>query len=235
VNVRDGFTLRGVSQERRGLRVLDEIDLDIRAGCVTVLIGASGAGKTTLLRLLNRLEDPVSGEIRYGGRLLADHPVRELRRRVGMVFQTPVMFEGTVAANLRAAQEISRAAAGSAQLHELLMLAGLDGAVLERRAAELSVGQQQRVCVARALAADPETLLLDEPTAALDAQSATQLLDTLRNLCNGPGLTVVMVTHRQAEARRIADRVVVLERGRIAAEGPPLVVLNRTAQLAGTP
>jgi putative ABC transport system ATP-binding protein len=232
VSVRDGFQLRGVCQERGGVRVLDEIDLDVRAGGMTALIGASGAGKTTLLRLLNRLDDPVSGGIRYAGSLLASYPVRELRRHIGLVFQTPVMFEGTVAENLRVALEVCRARADDARLVAALERVGLDGSLLLRPAAELSIGQQQRVCVARALMVYPETLLLDEPTAALDAGSAAHLLTALRGLCDSVGMTVVVVTHRHAEAASVADRVVVLERGRVVVEGPPLVALHRATRYA---
>jgi len=164
------FRLRGVCQRRHAHEVLQGIDLDVQAGRVTALIGPSGAGKTSLLRLLNRLDDPVRGEIAYLQRPVADYPVRDLRRRVGYVFQTPVLFPGTVRDNLLTAWSISGAQgpAPAFRLTEAMELAELDHSLLDRPGDQLSVGQQQRATIARVLMTSPEVLLLDEPTAALD-------------------------------------------------------------------
>ncbi len=221
------FTLRGVSQEREGVRILDGVDLGIQTGRVTALIGPSGSGKTSLLRLLNRLDDPTAGEIRFRDRRFVDVPVRELRCRVGFVAQLPVMFPGTVRDNLSEAAQVV-----SAPEHELdarvaraIALAQLDPALLDRDAERLSVGQQRRVTIARALMTAPEALLLDEPTAGLDPPTAGRLLETVKRLVRDSGLTVLFATHRLEEARAASDETVVLTNGRVAHCGPTERVL----------
>lgn len=187
--------LRDVRIERGGRALLEELDLDLPAGRVTVLLGPSGSGKTSLLRVLNRLDDPTEGSVLYRGRPVADYPVRELRRLVGFVFQAHVMFDGTVEDNLRVPAE----------------LAGWDEAETETRIRE-----------ALELA---ETLLLDEPTSALDAVTSRRLLRTFRRLAEGEGRTAVMATHREEEARAVGDRAVLLRDGGVARVGRPGSVL----------
>jgi putative ABC transport system ATP-binding protein len=215
------FTLRGVRQVRARTAVLAGVDLEIPGGAVTALVGPSGAGKTSLLRLLNRLDDPSDGEVLYRSRPLAAFPVRELRCRVGFVFQTPIMFPGTVRRNLWEAAEL----AGNpnqdpeAEIRAAMELAELDWTLVDREDDRLSVGQQQRANIARALMARPEVLLMDEPTSALDPETADRLTETIRHLSTERGLTVVMVTHRLAEARRASDFTVVMEAGRVIEAG----------------
>lgn len=221
------FRLRGVRIERGGRPVLEGVDLDLPRGEISVLLGPSGSGKTSLLRTLNRLDDPAAGTVRYRGRRLTDYPVRELRRRVGFVFQTPVMFDGTVEENLRVPVRPEEAdeAETARRIREALDLAELGEGILERPGGELSVGQQQRVNLARALMNRPETLLLDEPSSALDAGTSRRLLETFRRLADEQGRTAVMATHREEEARAVGDRAVLLEDGGIAGAGPPEAVL----------
>jgi putative ABC transport system ATP-binding protein len=224
------FVLRGVRQTKAGAVVLDGVDLEIQERQVTALVGPSGAGKTSLLRLLNRLDDPVRGEILYRGRPLAEYPVRELRCRVGFVFQTPVMFPGTVRENLREAAEL----AGSApedlddEMRTAMDLAELDGALLSREGDRLSVGEMQRANIARALMTRPDVLLMDEPTSALDPETADRLTETIRHLSSERGLTIVMVTHRLAEARRASDVTVVIEAGRVIEVGCTPEIFGRS-------
>jgi ABC-type methionine transport system ATPase subunit len=216
------FRLRDVRQVHGARTLLDGITLDLPRGGFTALIGPSGAGKTSLLRLLNRLDDPVSGTIEFHGRPLSDYRIRELRRRVGFVFQAPVMFTGTVRDNLRAAHGLARAEVApvdETRVAELLDLAGLDLSYADRQAADLSGGEKHRVSIARALTTNPEVLLLDEPTAALDPEVADRLLHTLANLRETTGITMIMVTHRLREARVGATYVVMLEAGRIVEAG----------------
>ncbi len=215
------FTLKNVRQVRDESLVLDSVGLEIERGEITALIGPSGAGKTSLLRLLNRLDDPVSGEILYGSRSIMEYPVRELRRQVGFVFQTPVMFPGTVRDNLRAASELAGKSTIDSEegLRKAMALADLDVSLADRDGERLSVGQKQRVNVARALMTAPEVLLMDEPTSALDPETADRLMETVRHLGHKQGLTVVMITHRLTEARRASDSTVLMERGRIIAVG----------------
>lgn len=172
---------------------------------LTALVGPSGAGKTTLLRLLNRLDDPDAGQVHYCGRDVRDYDVLELRRRVQFVSQVPVTLPGTVAENLaiRSRQSTTPGPDASA----LLAKVGLDPSLAGRTADRLSVGEAQRMCLARALARGPECLLLDEPTSALDAESKGGIERLVRALADD-GLTVVMVTHDQRQATELADRAI---------------------------
>lgn len=196
-------------------RLLDEVRLDIHAGRCTVIVGPSGAGKSTLLRLLNRLEEPTAGRLLFDDRPIAGYDVLELRARVGMVAQAPVLLADTVLDDLRVAVgQLSPAAAAA-----LLARVGLADDFLTRATAGLSGGEAQRVCLARALALDPQVLLLDEPTSALDAFAAHSVEQVVRALVTRE-LTTVMVAHDLRQAERLADDVVVLIAGRVADAGP---------------
>jgi putative ABC transport system ATP-binding protein len=167
--------------------------------------------------LLNRLEEPSSGALWY-----RDTPYREispitLRRRVAMVFQVPVVFPGTVRDNLMTPLRLQkRASADHGVLVGRLDLAGLDGGFLDRDASELSVGEKQRVCIARALMNDPEVLLLDEPSAALDPATTRRLIESIVDLNRRLGLTVIMVTHQPEQARVFGAQVILLSGGAVA-------------------
>jgi len=167
---------------------------------LTAMVGSSGAGKTTLLRLLNRLDDPDAGQVLLDGKDVRDYDVLQLRRRVQYVGQVPVTFPGTVGENLAVA-------ASSADAGALLDRVGLPRALAERRADALSVGEAQRLSLARALACEPEALLLDEPTSALDTASKGGIEQLIRTLADG-GLTVVLVTHDPRQAADLADAVI---------------------------
>ncbi len=234
------FILKQVRQVREGNVVLDGVELEIMQGEITALVGPSGAGKTSLLRLLNRLDDPTSGEILYDSKSLNRYAVQELRRRIGFVFQTPVMFPGTLHDNLRAAimlgKQIEQKNDNSAddkdrneqRIAEAMRLAELDAALGEQDGGRLSVGQKQRANIARALVTAPDVLLMNEPTSALDPETADRLMDTIRRLKRERKLTVVMVTHRLAEARRVSDMIIVMERGRIVEAGATKDIFERT-------
>jgi putative ABC transport system ATP-binding protein len=216
------FSLRAVSQERGGRDVLRELTLDVPARQIVALIGPSGAGKSSLIRLLNRLDDPTRGTVSFHGAPIGAVPVRSLRRRVGFVFQAPTMFAGTVADNLRMAARYHAAPSPSdsaAPLGALLDSVELDASYLERDAATLSGGEQQRVSIARALATRPEVLLLDEPTSALDPEVAERLMRTVARLSREQSLSIVMVTHRLAEAREWSSTTVMLDAGRLVEHG----------------
>lgn len=178
---------------------------------ITVLLGPSGAGKSMILRLLNRLEVPTAGEVRFRGEPVASLDPRLLRRRVGMVFQRPAPFPGTVRDNLHVADP---AASGEA-LAGALSDAGLDPGYLDRSADQLSGGEAQRMCLARTLVTGPEVLLMDEPTSALDPDARLHLERTARRLADR-GRAMVWVTHDLQQADRLADDVVVVIDGRIA-------------------
>jgi ABC-type methionine transport system ATPase subunit len=216
------FVLDRVTQTRGDRTVLRELSVAFPAGELTALIGPSGSGKTSLLRLLNRLDDPDSGAIAFEGRPLRSYPVRELRRRVGFVFQAPTMFAGTVAENLRIAHRLAGPAAVAltdAQIAEMLATVELDAGYAAREARDLSGGEKQRVALARTLVTHPAVLLLDEPTAALDPEVADRLMQTLGRLRDRVGVTIVMVTHRLVEAKLAATHTVMLEAGRVVEAG----------------
>ena len=198
------FELREVGLDRGGRAVLDSFSAAIPEGA-TALVGPSGAGKSTLLRLLNRLADPDRGEISYRGRPLSDYEPLALRREVSLVPQLPALLEGTVEANLRYAAGL---AGEELDLEETLARAGLDSSFAGRDVAKLSVGEQQRAMLARALAQRPAVLLLDEPTSALDHAARDAVEATLARLRAESDLSLVLVSHDPEQARRLGDRVV---------------------------
>ncbi|WP_022927486.1 ABC transporter ATP-binding protein [Patulibacter americanus] len=192
---------------RDGRTVLDGAQLRVPPGEVTALIAPSGAGKSSLLRCVVRLLAPDAGAISLDGVPVADLDPRALRRRVGLVAQTPVMLPGTVRNNLAYGLD---APLSSAAAHDALRAAGLDATFHDRDAHALSGGERARVAIARALVRRPEALLLDEPTAALDHDVALLVVDALRALADG-GLAVCLATHDLPLARRVADRCVALD------------------------
>jgi putative ABC transport system ATP-binding protein len=195
--------------------VLRGVDLEVPDGGVTVVLGPSGSGKSTLLRLCNRLEAPSAGTVRFRGADLAGVDPLAHRRRVGMVFQQPTPFGGTVRDNLRVAAPDAGEGAMAAALGRARLAAGF----LDRQASELSGGESQRACLARTLMAGPEVLLMDEPTSALDEAARSGLERLARELCDA-GVPVLWVTHDLAQAARIADAVVRMDDGRVVSYAP---------------
>jgi putative ABC transport system ATP-binding protein len=218
------FELDHVTLTRGGKVVIDDLSAAIPPGASCVA-GPSGSGKSTLLRLLDRLADPDSGTVAYRGRDVCDYDPLDLRRRVCLVPQLPAPLEGTVADNVLYGV---RLVGGDADVPRLLELAGLAPEFAGRDAAQLSVGEQQRVMLARALALDPEVLLLDEPTSALDEAARDAVEATLLRLGAELELSYVLVTHDLGQAARLADWVLRLELGGRAVEhGAAAEVLAR--------
>lgn len=220
------ISLREVSKVwPNGVCAVDGLSLEIDSGEIVVLLGSSGCGKTTTLKLINRLVEPSAGRILIDGRDVADQDPVGLRRRIGYVFQGIGLFpHRSVAANVGAIPSLLgwRAARIEARVDELLELVGLDPASFRnRRPHELSGGQQQRVGVARALAAEASILLMDEPFGALDPLSRDALQQELLAMRRRLGLTILLVTHDVSEALLLADRVAVLDAGRILQLGTP--------------
>jgi putative ABC transport system ATP-binding protein len=210
------FELRDVSLDRAGRRVLDSVSAAIAPGA-TAVVGPSGSGKSTLLRLLNRLADPDRGEVAYRGRLLDAYDPLALRREVALVPQLPALLEGTVEANLRYA---ARLAGEEHEPERCLALAGLGDEFADRDVARLSVGERQRAMLARALAQRPRVLLLDEPTSALDPAAREGVEATLLRLRRELDISLILVTHDPEQARRLGERALRLEAGRVVACGP---------------
>ncbi|MCR9089497.1 MAG: ATP-binding cassette domain-containing protein [Rhodobacteraceae bacterium] len=213
---------RGLCFEDRGQRLLDNIDLKLRAGRLTVVLGANGAGKSLLLRAMHGLLNPTEGEVLWQGRPLD----RAARRAQAMVFQRPVMLRRSVRANLRFALSV-RGVMGRERARreaEALDLARLSD-LADRPARVLSGGEQQRLALARALACGPELLFLDEPTASLDPGS-TQAIEDLIRTAQSSGVTIIMITHDAGQARRLGQEAVFLHGGRVAETGPAARLLE---------
>jgi ABC-type methionine transport system ATPase subunit len=218
--------MRGVARElaqepAAPVRLLDGVDLTLERGGLLHVVGPSGSGKSSLIRLINRLDEPTAGRLEVLGRPIDQWPVRLLRRRVGMAFQEPSLLGLTVRENLRLPFDLNRSMPAdlAERIDKLLEQTGLSRELLDRDETRLSVGQKQRVALARALIVEPELLLLDEPTASLDPRSAERLLDNISAIRDERTLSLVMVTHRLQEARRLGGSMAVLIDGRIVARG----------------
>ena len=217
------------------LTALSDISLDIEAGEIFGIIGYSGAGKSTLVRLINGLEACTAGEITVDGRTVSGVPerrLRELRRDIGMVFQQFNLFNAKTVRNnvaypLRVAG-YSRSAI-TARVDELLEFVGLAGKA-DNYPEQLSGGQKQRVGIARALAASPKILLADEATSALDPETTREVLALLRRVNRELGITIVVITHEMDVIRNLADRVAVMDGGRIVEQGPVFDVFSAPRQ-----
>jgi len=192
--------------------ILSGVNLRLDKGELITIMGPSGAGKSTLLRLINRLNEADSGTILVDSTNIRDIDPKELRRRVGMVFQIPVVFKGTVRDNIAFGKKLWNT---DANVDALAAEAGLPEVLLDADAANLSVGEKQRVCIARALANKSEALLLDEPTSALDQASAEKVENLLLRLQSDYGLTMLWVTHDRDQSRRISKHNYVLENGKL--------------------
>ncbi len=215
------FELRDVGLERGGHVVLDSVSAAIPAGAAAI-VGPSGSGKSTLLRLLNRLADPGRGDVSYRGEPLSSYDPLALRRQVALVPQLPSLLAGTVESNLAYAAGLAGEALDAPRA---LRLAGLDPGYAGRDVARLSVGEQQRAMLARALVQRPDVLLLDEPTSALDHAARDAIEAALAELRRELEISVVLVTHDPEQARRLSDWAVRLEAGRVVGCGALAEVL----------
>lgn len=228
-----GISVRDVRKDFNRFAALDGVSLDVEPGELVALLGPSGSGKTTLLRVIAGLEFPDSGDVRFGGRDALSMSARE--RRVGFVFQHYALFKHmSVEDNIGFGLDVlpsgkrppkAEIRERARKLLERVQLSGLE----KRFPQQLSGGQRQRVALARALAIDPSVLLLDEPFGALDAKVRKELRRWLRELHDELGLATIFVTHDQEEALELADRVVVLNKGRIEQDGSPQEVYDNPA------
>lgn len=227
---------RSVSYEIANTRILDDLNLSVEKGEVLVLLGESGCGKTTTLKLINRLIEPTAGEVLVGGRATRRWDAIKLRRRIGYVLQDGGLFPHfTVGENVGIVLRLLNTdeTAVRFRISEMLELVGLDPARFASRFPhELSGGQRQRVGVARALAADPDLLLLDEPFGALDAITRTNLQKEFAALARDLDKTAVFVTHDLHEATLLGTRIALMEKGKIVFLGSPTDFSAADAPLA---
>ena len=221
---------------------VDNVSFEVTAGDLVVLLGPSGCGKTTLLKMINRLYEPTSGNIRIGGVDITSLPVNQLRRQIGYVIQQVGLFPHmTIRKNISVVPRLL--GWGQERIEqrtgELLDIIGLPHAYLERFPRQLSGGEQQRIGLARALAADPAILLMDEPFAAVDAINRQRLQGELLEIHNRLHKTTLFVTHDVEEAFRLADKILVMNKGSLVQYGTPVEIVTRPAdtfieELVGT-
>ncbi|MGA2019392.1 MAG: ATP-binding cassette domain-containing protein [Candidatus Sulfotelmatobacter sp.] len=218
-----------------GQMLLQSLNLQVQRGETLVLLGRSGSGKTTTLKLINRLLNPSGGEVRVNGAPTAESDVIRLRRSIGYVIQDVGLFPHfTVERNIGLVPRIEGWSSDRihSRVEELLQMVGLDREIASRYPHQLSGGQRQRVGVARALAADPSILLMDEPFGALDALTRDQLQREFLSLQQRLNKTVVFVTHDLREALRLGSRIALMEAGRLVTVLPPQDFLRSTDSLA---
>ncbi len=225
--------IRNLTRLYDGLAVVDDVSLTVETGQLAVLVGTSGSGKTTLLRMINRLVQPSSGQVLIDGVDTATLPAHLLRRRIGYAIQGHGLFpHRTVAQNIATVPRLlgwSRAQTG-ARVDELLELFQMDPATFrDRMPHQLSGGQAQRVGVARALAAKPDLLLMDEPFGALDPLIRAKAQDDLREIQQRLGTTLILVTHDMAEAVDLGDRIAVMQGGKLLQYDTPARILTQPA------
>jgi osmoprotectant transport system ATP-binding protein len=227
------LSARGLNKRFGKALAVDGVSFDLGQGETIVLIGHSGCGKTTTLKMLNRLIEPDEGEVRLAGASAFDMPAYEWRRRIGFVIQSAGLFpHKTVAENVLVTPRLLEwtVERQQAKLDQLLSMVGLPAETYgPRYPAELSGGQRQRVGLARALAGEPEIILMDEPFAALDPLTKATLIDDISRLKAELGFASVLVTHDFSEALRLGDRIAVMDRGRIIQSGGPDELISNPA------
>lgn len=222
-------TASRAGEDGRRQSVVNEANLSVNAGEVLAIVGPSGSGKSTLLRLFNRLLEPDSGEVLFAGENIQKLDPQSLRASLPLVAQKPYLFSGTVQENLQASARLRRSVPpvfSDPESQEILELCQVDTSWLPRDGRKLSIGQQQRVCLARALFGPCQALLLDEPTSALDRPTADLLAKTFRQLAEKKKLAMIIVTHDLRVAELCADRVAILLDGEIIEEGPAEKVMQ---------
>lgn len=218
------YELENVQQRYGSRTVLTVEQMAIQAGETVALIGPSGAGKSTLLRLLALLETPTNGRLAYNGQSITSTPPISVQRAITLVFQRPLLLDTTVRRNIAYGLRL-RGIHDPARVAQFVQQLGLER-VAEARATKLSGGEMQRVAVARALAIRPRVLLLDEPTANLDPHNVGLIEGAIRALQREHGTTVVIATHNLHQARRLADRTIMVLSGSVIEDGPTARVLE---------
>jgi putative ABC transport system ATP-binding protein len=216
---------RAVNNSKGRISIIDSVSCLFKKGGIYNIVGPSGAGKTSFLRLLNRLDEPTSGDILFYGKQLSGYPPTELRRKIAMIFQIPYLFPGSVKENLDYCCKDKKSAVIDTDYEVLLKRVGLRDDFLNKDAGELSVGEKQRVAIARSLVLKPEIILMDEPTSALDPAAAQiverHILSLTKELC----LTAIIVTHNPEQALRMGGNTLFMVAGRLIEFGPTAEIL----------
>ncbi|WFR61500.1 ABC transporter ATP-binding protein [Paenibacillus amylolyticus] len=216
-----------------GTTALRQVNLNINKGELFVMIGPSGCGKTTMLKMINRLIERTDGTVRINGRPIDEYNIHELRWNIGYVLQQIALFPHmTIAENIAVVPELRKWKSDQIKqrVHTLLDMVGLHGDTYsERKPAELSGGQQQRIGVLRALAADPEIVLMDEPFSALDPMSREKLQDDILDIQRQMKKTIVFVTHDIQEAMKLGDRICIMKDGEVLQVGTPEELIQQPA------
>jgi len=197
--------------------ILEDITLEIYMGHIYTIIGPSGAGKSTLIKLINRLIDPTEGKILIDGNDIMNYDIIQLRRKIGMVFQQPYLFEGTVEDNIKYGPMLK--GKRDIDVEYYLRIVGLDKSYSKKKVDDLSGGEAQRISIARTLANEPEVLLLDEPTSALDPASTQVIEELVMDLKNKLNLTFIWITHNMEQAKRVGDYTIFINKGRLVEYG----------------
>jgi len=209
---------RTIATEKGQRAIVNSFDYEFKRGGIFTIVGPSGSGKTSLLRLFNRLDEKSGGSVYFDDRPIEDYPVTDLRKKISLVFQIPHLFPGTIAGNLAyCCGDMS--ASDTEFTSRYLKLVGLDTDLAERDPERLSVGQKQRVALARSLVQEPEILLLDEPTSALDPGAARTIEELIIQLNDELNLTIIMVTHNFRQALRLKGTSIFIVDGRLIEAG----------------
>jgi putative ABC transport system ATP-binding protein len=209
--------------------ILKDLSFEVKPGEMLAVLGPSGAGKSSLLRCLNRLDPADSGEVFLNGAEVQSLDILELRRRMGMVFQTPALIPDTVAANVGLGPSLRHETVSESEIQELLKQVGLPAEIMTRQVETLSVGEQQRVAFAQVLANKPDVLLLDEPTSALDPTAALTIENLIKGIHSRLHTATVLVTHDIPQAIRFNTDTIVMVEGEILARGNIQNLVNDTS------
>lgn len=214
-------------------KILDDLNFEIKKGEFFVIVGPSGSGKTTTLKLINRLIEQSEGDILFNNKKIKDYPLRELRLNMGYVLQQIALFPNmTVAENIALIPEMKKMDKKTINdiTNKLLTEVGMDPKVYSNRLPkDLSGGEKQRIGILRAIAANPDVLLMDEPFSALDPISRSQLQDLITKIHKDYKITTVFVTHDMNEAIKLADRICIMKEGKIVQIGTPADIINKPA------
>jgi len=213
----------------RDRKILKDLSFEVQPGHMLTVLGPSGAGKSSLLRCLNRLDTPDSGEVFLGGQDVKAMDILELRRRMGMVFQIPALIPDTVAVNVGLGPSLRQKTVSEQEIQELLQQVGLSPGFMTRQVETLSVGEQQRVAFAQVLANQPDVLLLDEPTAALDPTAALTIENLIKDIHSRLHTATVLVTHDIPQAIRFNTETLVIVEGSVLARGNIQDLVNDTS------